>query len=182
MEKKRLGRGLDDIADIFISQKTENPPPEESTSENVREAVGKSYPGHSFEESEGNMSFSEDDIITVIDKRLKVTGNCLETERPFEYDLSERADDFQTKKIESSPEDSTGVCEITEHVISQKKIEFLNSPDVQQNIIKLLSQHLRQNYNIKNIELVKVNKTTQPGMKNLVEENILIYIKKEENH
>jgi len=181
MEKKRLGRGLDDIADIFISQKKEKPPPDDYTSENGREAVGKSYPGHTDEASEGNMSFSENDIITVIDKRLKVTGNCLKTERPIEHDLSGSADDFKSKNMETRPEDSSDICETTEHVVSQKKMEFLNTPDAQQNIIKSLSQHLRQNYKIKNIELVKVNKTIQPGINNLIEENIAICIKKEEN-
>jgi len=182
MEKKSLGRGLDDIADIFISQKKENVPPDEFISENESEVVGESYPGRSFEESKGNMSFSEDDIITVIDKRLKVTGNCLKTERLFEHDLSGRADDLQARKKGITPENDPDVCEIKEHVISQKKMGFLNTPDVQQNIIKSLSQHLSQNYNIKNIELVKVNEITRPGMKNLIKENVVIYIKKEENH
>ena len=57
---------------------------------------------------------------------------------------------------------------------------YVNTPDVQQIIVKSLFQHLRQNYNIKNIELVKVNEVSRPGMKNMIEENILIYIKEEE--
>jgi len=179
MEKKSLGRGLEDIADIFISQKKENIPVDDSTSENMREMVGKSYPDHSFEDSEGGMSFSEDDIITVIDERLRVNRNCLNTERPMEHDLSGKDDNLRTRNMENTPEDCPGLCEITEHVTSKKKMGYANTPDVQQIIVKSLFQHLRQNYNIKNIELVKVNEVSRPGMKNMIEENILIYIKEE---
>jgi hypothetical protein len=182
MENKRLGRGLDDIADIFISQKKENVPADDSRSENVSEVVGESHPGHSFERSEGGMSFSEDDIITVIDERLKVNRNCLNTEPSFEQGLSGRDDDLRNRKMKNTPEDYPDGCEITEHVTSRKKMGYLNTPDVQKNIIKSLSRHLRQNYNIKNVELVKVNEVSRPGMKNLIEENILIYIKEEENY
>lgn len=182
MEKKSLGRGLDDIADIFISQKKENIPPDDSTSKNVSEVVGDSNPGHTFEESEVSNSYHEDDIITVIDKRLKVTRNCLNTRRSYEHDFSGRDDDLRTGNMDITPDDCPDVCEIKEHVTSKKKIGYLNTPEVQQNIIKSLSQHLRQNYIIKNIELIKVNKVSRPGMKYLVEENISIYIKEEENH
>ena len=180
MEKKSLGRGLEDIADIFISQKKENIPADDSTSENAREMVGKSYPDHSFEDSEGSISFSEDDIITVINERLRVTRNCLNTGRPLEHDLSVKDDDLRTRNMENTPEDCPDICEITEHVTSKKKMGYVNTPDVQQIIVKSLFQHLRQNYNIKNIELVKVNEVSRPGMKNMIEENILIYIKEEE--
>ena len=177
MEKKSLGRGLEDIADIFISQKKENIPADDSTSENVREMVGKSYPDHSFEDSERSMSFSEDDIITVIDERLRVTRNCRNTEHPLERDLAGREDDIRTRNKENTPEDCPGVCEITEHVTSRKKLGYFNTPDVQKTIINSLFLHLRQNYSIKNIELVKVNQLSRPGVKNRVEENVSIYIK-----
>ena len=73
------------------------------------------------------------------------------------------------------------VFEITEHVISKKKLGYFNTPHVQQTIVKTLNQHLRQNYSIKNIELVKVDEVSCPGIKNIVEENISIYIKEKEN-
>jgi len=109
-----------------------------------------------------------------------VTRNCLNTERPLEHDLSGKDDDLRTRNMENTPEDCPDICEITEHVTSKKKMGYVNTPDVQQIIVKSLFQHLRQNYNIKNIELVKVNEVSRPGMKNMIEENILIYIKEEE--
>jgi hypothetical protein len=181
MEKKRLGRGIDDIADIFISQKKENVPADDSRSENVSEVVGESHPGHSFERSEGGMSFSEDDIITVIDERLKVNRNCPRSERPLEPDLSGKDENLRTRNIENTPEGCPDVAEITQHVTRKKKLGYFNTPDVQQNIVKSLFQHLRQDFNIRRIELVKVDAVSRPGIQKKIEENISIYIKGEEN-
>ena len=181
MEKKSLGRGLEDIADIFISQKKDTVSPNDFPPENLRKVVGDSCPNHSFAASEGSMSFSEDDIITAIDERLKVTRNCHNTERPLEHDFSGRDEDFRTRNRENTPEDCPDVFEITEHVISKKKLGYFNTPHVQQTIVKTLNQHLRQNYSIKYIELVKVNQMSRPGIKNRVEENVSIYIKEKEN-
>jgi len=177
MEKKSLGRGLEDIADIFISQKKDTVSPDDFRPENRREAVGESWPGHSFAAPEESMSFSEDDIITVIDERLKVTRNCRNADHPLERDLSGKEDDLRTRNKENTPEDCPDVCEITEHVTSRKKLGYFNTPDVQKTIVNSLFLHLRQNYSIKNIELVKVNQVSRPGVKNRVEENVSIYIK-----
>ncbi len=182
MEKKSLGRGLEDIADIFISKKKDTVSPDDFPSENLRKEVGESCPNHSFAGSEGSMSFSEDDIITAIDERLKVTRNCHNTERPLEQYFSGKDEDFRTRNTEDTPKGCPDVFEITEHVISKKKLGYFNTPHVQQTIVKTLNQHLRQNYCIKNIELVKVNEVSCPGIKNIVEENISIYIKEKENH
>ena len=181
MEKKSLGRGLEDIADIFISQKKDTIPPDESFSENPRGVAGESCPGHSFAAPEGNMSFSEDDIITVIDERLKVTRNCPKSRHPLKHDLSGRDDDLRAGNMQNTPEECPDLFEITEHVTSKKKLGYFNTPHVQQTIVKTLNQHLRQNYSIKNIELVKVNEVSCPGIKNIVEETISIYIKEKEN-
>ncbi len=182
MEKKSLGRGLEDIADIFISQNKQNIPTADSTSENMRKVVNESSPGHSFAASEESVSFSEDDIITVINERLRVNRNCLNTERPLEHDRSEKDDKLRTRNMEKTPSDDPDVCEVTEHVTSKKKMGYVNTPDVQKNIVKSLFQHLRRNYNIKNIELVKENEVSRPGMKITIEKNILIYVKEQENH
>lgn len=182
MEKKSLGRGLEDITDIFISQQKETIPPDDFTPENLREVVGDSDSGHSIAASEGSMSFSEDDIITVVGERLKVNRNCLNTDRPVEHDLPGRDDDLQARNIKNTLQESPDVCEITEHVISKKKVGYLNTHDVQQNIVTSLFRHLRQNYDIKTVELVKVNEVPHPGIKKRIEENILIYIKEKETH
>ena len=126
MEKKSLGRGLEDIADIFISQKKDTVSPDNFPTENLRKVVGESCPGHSFAASEGSRSFSENDIITVIDERLKVTRNCHNTDSPLEHDLSGKDDDIRTRNMENTLEECPDVCEITEHVISKKKLGYGN--------------------------------------------------------
>ena len=173
MEKKSLGRGLEDIADIFISQSKNAIPPDDSPSENLRGVVGESRPGDSVATSEGSRSFSEDDIITVIDERLKVNRNCRNAKPSSEQHLSGRDEGLRAGNMENTP----GDCEITEYVTSKKKLGYYNTPDVQQNIVNSLNQHLRRNYSIQRVELVKVHQVSCPGIKNRVEENISIYIK-----
>mgnify|MGYP001819588351 CR=1 FL=1 len=52
MEKKSLGRGLEDIADIFISQKKDTASPDDFQPENLRKEAGESCPNHFFAASE----------------------------------------------------------------------------------------------------------------------------------
>ena len=181
MEKKSLGRGLEDIADIFMSQKKENFYSDDSASEHVKEAAGETDLEHSGGDSGGSMPFSEDDIITIVDERLKVNRNCFSSARPSAHDLSESDEDLRTGNIENTPEDCPDVCEITQNVTSNKKLGYSNTPDGQQNIVKSLFRHLRQDFIVKRIELVKKDEVSRPGMKKKIEENISIYIKGEEN-
>jgi hypothetical protein len=167
MEKKSLGRGIEDIADIFISQKKENVPARSSATANARKAVGESA--------------HEDGNVSTIDERIKVTRNYFSSEHPLKHDPTERNDAPGIRSIENSLKDRPDACEIEEHVTSIKKIGYLNTPHVQENIVNSLSQHLRRNYNIKKIELAKVSEVSRPGMKNLTEKNILIYVKEEKS-
>ena len=182
MEKKRLGRGFEDIADIFISQKRENIPPHDSPSESTGEVVGKSCPERSYEDSKERKSFSENDIITLIGERLKVTRNCPGTQRPLEKGPSGKGEGFRARNGETAPENFRDGCEVTEHVASKKKIKYFNTPDVQQKMVKSLSRHLDRNYQLKKVELVRLNEISRPGLKKIMEENLLIYIQEEENH
>ena len=180
MEKKSLGRGIEDIADIFMSQKKEEFPNDTSVSENAPETTGEAYLEHSGGDSEGTMPFSEDDIITVIDERLKVNRNYLRSERPLGPDLSGKDENLRTRNIEDIPEGCPQIAETTQHVTRKKKLGYFNTHDVQQNIVKSLFHHLRQDFIIRRIELVKIDTVSRPGMKKKIEENISIYIKGEE--
>ena len=182
MEKKSLGRGLEEIADIFISQKKENISCDDSTAEHISAGVGKSHCGHSSEGSEANKSFSEDNIITILNGRLKVTRSCLDDERSLENDLSEMDNDPLTMNMKNSPDNCQNAYEITEHVTRKKKIAYSRTPDVQQILVKSLCEYLGQNFNIEKIELVKVDELSRPGLKKVIAANILIYTKEEENY
>jgi len=137
MEKKSLGRGLEDIADIYISQKSETNAHSGSSPEGVKDVVGGYYPWHPLDGASGSMSIPETD---------------------------------------ASAKNSPDICVTTEHVTSKKEIGYVNTPEVQQNIIKSLSQYLRRNYSIKHIELVKESQVSQPGHTKVIEENISIHI------
>jgi len=182
MERKRLGRGLEDIADIFLSQTKENIPQEDSTEGHMRERSGESHQVNFIEDTKGGIPFSEEDIITVLDGRLKVNRNRLKAVKPVEHERSRRGGDDRTRKKKDTSEDCTDPLEITEHVIAKKKLAYIKTSDVQQNMVRSLFEHLRQNYNIRKIELVKRNEVSRPGMKNMIEENVLICVKEEGNH
>jgi hypothetical protein len=181
MDNKRLGRGLEDIADIFISQKKENIPADGSRSVSAREAAWAPHAGHSHAEPGRRMPDNENGITTATVEKIKIAGNCPSTKKTLEHDQSERDGDQETRRIEIPAKDCPDVCEITEHVTSKKKMGYLNTPETQQIIAKSLFQYLRQNYTIRKIELSKVSEVSRPGMKNQIEENILIYIKEGEN-
>ena len=181
MEKKSLGRGIEDIADIFISQSKENPPTRSSATINAGEAVGESAHEHSFKRSEERRPFHEGGNASTMDERFKVIKNYLNSDPPLKHNTTEKNDVPGTRDTESSSKDRPDTCEIEEHVSSNKKIEYLNTPDAQESIVKLLFQHLRRNYNIKKIELEKINEVSRPGIKKLTEINILINVKEGES-
>jgi len=177
MEHKRLGRGLEDITDIFISQKKENNPADSSRSQNTREAAGTSHPAHSPAEPERCIPGNENGPLLENAKNDNVVGNCLEQKNTLKQNRSEQVGDQETRRIETKTPDFSDVCEITEHVTSKKKMAYLDTPETQQIIANSLFQYLRQNYTIRKIELSKVSEVSRPGMTNQIEENILIYIK-----
>ena len=182
MERKRLGRGLEDIADIFLSQQKGNIHHDDSAEGHMRERFGESHQGNFTEDTKGSIPFSEDDIITVLDGRLNVNRNRLKALKPAEHESSRRDGGDRPREKKETSEDCTAICDITEHVIAKKKLEYKKTPDVQHNIVRSLFEHLRQNYNIRKIELVKLNEVSRPGINNRIEENILICVKEEGNY
>jgi len=121
MENKRLGRGLEDIADIFISQKKEIKPADGSRSQNAREVAGASHPAPSPAEPERRMPVNEDGVIIANVKSVNVAGNCLNQKKTLKHDRPEQDGDQETRRIETTTQDCPDVCEITEHVTSKKK-------------------------------------------------------------
>jgi hypothetical protein len=177
MEHKRLGRGLEDIADIFISQKKENKPADDSRSQNGREAAGISHPVHSPADPEQRASGNENGIILANVMNDSMTENHRNQKNTLKQNQSQPDVDQETSRIETKPQDDPDVCEITEHVTSKKKMAYSDTPETQEIIANSLFKYLRQNYTIRKIELFKVSEVSRPGMTNQIDENILIYIK-----
>jgi hypothetical protein len=177
MEKKRLGRGFDEISDIFLSTRKDKKMLGEFSSEKLRGATCESCVNivsdsniapkckiFDFENKKYGMRYM--DTIS-----LTSESDC----EYFEPVLQENADNGFAVKGTSS--DNTEIkCEIEENVIVRRNIAYPNTTNAQQEILKSLSRHLEENYSVKRIELSKTDRISQPGMKKSIEERIAIYI------
>jgi len=177
MQKKSLGRGLEDITDIFISQKKKSIPVNDSISKDSIKVIDGSDPNYLNRELKASITATEDSEISANGKRHSVNDNNSNTEPSYQYDYPGKDGGPTNGKLENAATDCSTACEITEHVTINKNMEYLNTPDVQKSVVNSLFKYLRQNYKIKKLELAKVNKVSKPGMTNIIEENILIYIK-----
>jgi len=177
MEKKRLGRGLDDISDIFLSTRKEKQNFDGFSSEKLRDATCESCTRivrdsdkapkcriFTFESKKYGVGFM--DTIS-----LTNGGYC----EYFEPVYKKYADNgFRVEGTSPNTEEIN--CEIEENVIVRKNIAFPNTPYAQQDLLKSLSTHLEENYSIQRIELTRADRTFRQGMKKSIEETITIYI------
>ena len=68
-------------------------------------------------------------------------------------------------------------CEVEETVTVCKKLAFQNDENVQQNMLRTLSKHLEEGYNIKRIDLQKNEDISKPKTRIRREEEVIIFIK-----
>jgi hypothetical protein len=87
-------------------------------------------------------------------------------------------------KIDTPDADETGYshqaenqCEIEETVKIRRTIAYQNDENVQQNIRRALSRHLKEGYAIRRIELKKIEQNSEPRNRVLTEEDVTIFIK-----
>lgn len=177
MEKKRLGRGLDDISDIFLSTRKDKPKFDGFSSEKLRNATCESCARIIRDSNKAPRC----KIFTFENKKYGVPyldsisltngGYC----KYFESVVKRNSDSRFALKGTSS--DTVEInCEVEENVIVRKNIAFPNTPYAQQDLLQSLSTHLEENYSVKRIELIKTDRIFQPGMKKNIEERITIYI------
>ena len=177
MEKKSLGRELEDISDIFLSTRKDKKKLEEFSSEKLRDATCESCARIISDSNKAPKC----KIFTFENKKYGVrymdtvsltSGSYCEYFKPV---LQENADKRFAVKGTSS--DNTEIkCEIEENVIVRRNIAYPNTTNTQQEILKSLSRHLEENYSVKRIELTKTDRISKPGMKKSIEERITIYI------
>jgi len=177
MKKKRLGRGFDEISDIFLSTQKDKKMPGGFSSEKLRDATCESCVSiisdsnkapkckiFTFENKKYGMPYM--DTVSLTSGRY-----C----KYFEPALQENANNRFS--VEGTSSDTTEIkCEIEENVIVQRNIAYPNATNAQQEILKSLSRHLEENYSVKHIELSKTDWISKPGMKKSIEERITIYI------
>jgi hypothetical protein len=181
MQKKSLGRGLEEISNIFLSTD------EERKEKNItygfsplalREDSCASCT-HLLEEPFGQPKCrifsleSEQYGVKNIDSiAISYAKNC-EYFRPIALG-----------KIDTPDADEPGYshqaenqCEVEESVKIRRTIAYQNDEKAQQNIRRALSRHLKQGFAIRRIELKKIEENSEPRNRVRTEEDVTIFIK-----
>ena len=177
MGKKSLGRGLNDISDIFLSTRKDKNMLNGFSSKKLREATCE-FCANIVRDSN---NASRCKIFTLNNEKygvrymdtisLRSGSYC----KYFEPVFREKADNsFVANKTSA---DHTNIkCDIEENVIVQKNITYPDTVKAQQDILKYFSKHLEENYSIKSIELIKTDRISQPGIKKCTKEIVTISI------
>ena len=178
MEKKKsLGRGLEDISNVFLTQPAEkkrrsNPSfarPEKALCLSCRNYVQepfepplcKVFAGHN-----GESLAPHPDAVA-----MNHAGYCQYFEALSSPEKPAAADVFEKDR-------STGHirCEIEETVTVQRKISYPPRDGAQRDIRKALDEHLDAGFSIKAVELHKVE-TAQEPQRSLREEKVILCLK-----
>ena len=177
MRKKSLGRGLGDIADIFLSDRKDKELRNGFSPKKLRDATCESCTNIINDSNNA----SKCKIFTLNNEAygvryintISLTSGCYC--EYFEPVFQEGADNsFVTR--ETSSEDAKNNCDIEESVTVRRNITYPNTAKTQQDILKSLSKHLDDNYSIKSIELRRTDRISRPGMEKCTEEIVTIYI------
>ena len=176
MTKKSLGRGLDDISDIFLSTRKDKEMRNGFSSKKLRDTTCE-FCAHIINDSN---SASKCRIFTLNNEKYGVryinsisltSGSYC---KYFEPVFQEEADNSFVVQ-ETSSDNSEINCDIEESVTVQRNISYPNTAKAQQDILKSLSKHLKENYSVKSIELRKTERVSQPGMKKCTKEIVTIF-------
>jgi len=177
MAKKSLGRGLDDISDIFLSTRKDKKIRNGFSSKKLRDTTCE-FCAHIINDSN---SASKCRIFTLNNEKYGVryintisltSGSYC---KYFEPVFQEEADNSFV--VQETSSDNTKInCDIEESVTVQRNITYPNTAKAQQDILKSLSKHLKENYSVKSIELRKTDRISQPGIKKNIEKSVTILI------
>lgn len=181
MQKKSLGRGLEEISNIFLSTN------EERKEKNMtygfspfalREDSCASCT-HLLEKPFGQpkcrIFSSESDeygVQTIDSIALSYAKNC-EYFRPIALGKIDRPDADEA----GYSHQAENQCEVEETVKIRRTIAYQNDENVQQNIRRALSRHLKEGYGIRRIELKKIKENSEPTNRLRKEEDVTIFIK-----
>jgi hypothetical protein len=173
MERKSLGRGLEQISEIFLS------------SENNKSKPGRSKTGQSSTKNSQDRSPSKKGQIVSLDQHEQHNRkNNQEKHIHAPYgEFFEEGESVSQKKSSIDPEDLLpgndmldAMCEVEEKITVQKKISYPSSPEVQQKMIHLLSRYLEDGYLIRQLQLIRSENNRRPGRCDLKEETITINV------
>jgi hypothetical protein len=176
MERKSLGRGIEDISDIFISARKDKKTSGGFSSKKLRDATCESCTNI----IRHPQKTPECKIFTLENKTYGV--RYMETLSPSSANYCEffepiLADNNYPGSIKEPPPNNTEIeCRIEEFVAVRKNITYAPSPNAQQHIFNSLSRYLEENYTIKSIELRKTHEILRPGKIKYIDEDVTICI------
>jgi hypothetical protein len=176
MEKKSLGRGIEDISHIYISARKDKKDSGGFSSKKLRDATCESCTRVILNSRQP----AKCKIFTFENKRFGV--RYMETLSPssanyceFFEPISETKENSDTAG-EFSPVHDNVECRIEETVTVRRDITYPASPDAPQNILNSLYKHLEENYIIKSVDLRKTDKILRPGKIKSIHEEVTICI------
>ena len=176
MAKKSLGRGLDDISDLFLSTRRDKTMRNGFASKKLRNETCKLC-AHIINDSNNAPKCK---IFTLNNEKYGVrymetisltSGSYCEY---FDPVFQEEADNSFVARETSSDKPKIN-CDIEENVIVHRNITYPNTPEVQKDILKSLSKHLEENYSVKSIELRKTDRISRPGIEKYTKEIVTIF-------
>jgi hypothetical protein len=181
MEKKSLGRGLEEISNIFLSTNKETKEKKmtygfspvalredscASCTNLLEETFGQPKCRIFSLESE---EYGVDGIDAIA---LSYARNC-EYFRPI---TPEKINSTEAGKA-GYPCQMENQCEVEETVKVRRTIAFQNDENVQQTMRQALSRHLKEGYCLRRIELKKIEDNSEPRNRVRREEDVTIFIK-----
>jgi hypothetical protein len=178
MEKKSLGRGLDDISSTFMST-GKTPKPQEMTPDFLSAAIREAscsaclnIVAAPFDPPKCRIfSFeSEKYGVSAMDSIMHEYAKYC---RYFEPLVPKDVNKDMTLKSEPPNEDEVHY-HIEETVNSHKRISFQNNGNVQKNLKRMLSKHLEEGYEITSIDLEKTEEHSEPGLRKKRHEEVSI--------
>ena len=168
MEKRSLGRGLEDISRSFMST-AEDPKPQETTpvfsptairEESCTECVN--FIEDKFEDPPKCRIFSFENVKYGVSFMESIMPSYAKYCRYFEPVAPKEVKNAMTPEMET-PDEAEGRCDIEETVNSHKRIAFQDDENVQKNLKNILSKHLEEGYEITRIELERAEEHSEPG-------------------
>jgi len=177
MEKKSLGRGLEDISDLFLSNRKDKKILVGFSSKKLRDSSCEFCSNIIGDPNKvprckiftlNNEKYG----VRYMDTISLTSGSYCEY---FDPVFQEKGDNSFMAE-ETSSDNSEVNCDIEEHVTVRRNITYPDTVKAQQDILKSFSKHLEENYSIKSIELIKTDRISQPGIKKCTEEIVTIFI------
>ena len=181
MQKKRLGRGLEEISSIFLSvdeEKKEKDMAYGFSPFALREDSCASCT-HLLEEPFGqpkcrifSLESEEYGVRSLDSIGLSYARNCKHF-RPFALGKIDKQDAGET----GYSHQAENQCEVEETAKIRKTIAFQSDENAQQNMRSALSKHLKEGYGIRRVELKKIEENSAPRSRVRIEKDVTIFIK-----